>query len=181
MRLRPEIVAPQPQSRHADQHAEDGGHHAGEHQRHQDGQRVQRAAQVGGVDPFEEDAAGVGAHRHKARMAQRQLAQVAGGHVQRHRQDDVDAGQGEHGGAVAVDHAALNEAGKQAEQGQHQHGIDQVPDRHGDRSAFFDHTTSPLTLSRSSCGPGCRWVSQAAPRSAPRTPRRPSRWTGPRR
>ena len=38
-----------------------------------------------------EEGAGISTHSHKSGMAQRQLTQIAGGHVQGHGEDDVDA------------------------------------------------------------------------------------------
>ena len=118
-----EVVAAQPQGRDADQHAEQAGHGGAEGEPRRKGDGLRPGAVFG------EQGAGVGAHRHKAGVAQRQLPQVAGGDVQRDGQDDVDAHQQQHLVLVGAEHIGAQQL-QPNEQQRHQHGVDQVAHRH---------------------------------------------------
>ena len=92
-----EVVALQAQRGHADEEREERRHQAAAHQR----ERIDRGGlrqELGG-----QHGGGVSAHGHEARVAQRQLAQIAAGEVQAGRHDDGVADLDEqrvHGDAV---------------------------------------------------------------------------------
>ena len=97
------------------------------------------------VAVFGKRGAGVGPHRHKAGVAQRQLAQVAGGHVQGDGQDDIDAHQQQDFILVGAQDAGRQGLQREKEQ-DHQHGIDEIAHRHFQRAVFrfcFAHSQIP--------------------------------------
>ena len=94
-----QVVALEAQRGDADDEAADGGADAAEEQpkhKEKDGGGA-AGGHVGcrdahdGHHAHDEDGAGVAADAHEAGVAQRELAQVAGGDVQRDGHDDVDA------------------------------------------------------------------------------------------
>ena len=134
-----QIVAAQAQGWDADQHAEQAGHQRAQGQARRKGNRLRPGAVFG------EQGAGVGAHRHKAGVAQRQLAQVAGGHVQGDGQDDIDAHQQQDFILVGAQDAGRQGLQREKEQ-DHQHGIDEIAHRHFQRAVFrfcFAHSQIP--------------------------------------
>ena len=90
-------------------------------------------------------------------MAQRQLAQIAGGHVQGHGQDDVDAHGHEHLVLVSGEHVA-GHVGKGQEQQHHQHGVHEVAHGHFERFAILVHLHALLTPFPAPCGQGSPWA-----------------------
>ena len=149
-----QVVAAQTQGRDADQDAEHTGHGGAQGQARRKGHRLRQGAVFG------EQGAGVGAHRHKAGMAQGQLPQIAGGHVERDGQDDVDAHQQQHLVLVGAEHILADQLQTQEHQ-HHQHGVDDVAHRHFQRAVFcfcFAHSGYPLKPFPAPCGPAGRWV-----------------------
>ena len=91
-------------------------------------------------------------------MAQRQLTQIAGGHVQGHGEDDIDA-HGEQDFVLIGGEDVLRHEGEQNEQQHHQHGVHQIAHRHLQGLAFqFVHVTVPLTPFPAPCGRGSPWA-----------------------
>ena len=83
-----QIVAPQPQHRDTDEHAEEGCHQSADDQ----GQhKPQQAVGNGILHTFGKESAGKGAHAHKSRMAQAQFPQHAYHQVQGNCQDYIVA------------------------------------------------------------------------------------------
>ena len=92
------------------------------------------------------------------RMAQRQLTQIAGGHVQGHGEDDIDA-HGKQDFVLIGGEDVLRHEGEQNEQQHHQHGVHQIAHRHLQGLAFqFVHVTVPLTPFPAPCGRGSPWA-----------------------
>ena len=146
-----QIVTGQAQSGDADQHTEQARHDAGQHQTNGKGDAAGQGAVLG------EQRAGVSTHGHETGMAQRQLAQIAGGHVQRHGQDDVDAHGHQH--LVLIGGKQIpGQVGKPQEQQRHQHRIHQVAHGHFERFAFGIHLHALLTPFPAPCGQGSRWA-----------------------
>ena len=146
-----QIVTGQTQGRHADDHAEQTGRQAGQHQADDKGDAAGQRAVLG------EQSAGVGTHSHETGMAQRQLAQITGGNVQRDGQNDVDAHGEQHLVLIGGKHVA-GEEGQHHEQQSHQHQIHQVAHGHFERFAFGIHLSALLTPSPAPCGQGSPWA-----------------------
>ncbi len=135
-----EVVALQAQGGDADDHAADGGHDAAEEQAAGEEGRgggaardeVARAHAEDGLQAHDEDGAGVASHRHEAGVAQRQLAQVARGDVERDGHDDVDADLLQHRGLVAADGTAVDEQLAHDEEREHEEGVYGVAHGHGE-------------------------------------------------
>ena len=96
-----QVVAAQPQRRHADEEARDRGQHRADREGDEQheavapelGQEREQADRSRSPKVTVKYAAGVGADRHEAGVADRELPGEAVDQVQAHRQDDVDAGQ----------------------------------------------------------------------------------------
>ena len=146
-----QIITGQAQSRNADQHAEQARHDAGQHQTHD------KSDTGGQIAVFREQGAGVSTHGHETGVAQRQLAQITGGNVQRDSQNDVDAHGEKHLVLVGGQHV-LGEEGQAHEQQSHQHGVHQVAHGHFERFAFGIHLHALLTPFPEPCGQGSRWA-----------------------
>ena len=146
-----QIVAGQAQGWDADEHTEQTGHDAGQHQTDGKGDTVRQRAELG------EQGAGVGTHGHETGMAQRQLPQIAGGNVQGDRQDDIDAHRHQH--LVLVGGQDISgQVGKRHEQQRHQHRVHQVAHGHFDRFTVLIHLPALLTPFPAPCGRGSRWA-----------------------
>ena len=138
-----EIVALEAQHRHADDHARNRSADAADDDRKREPQRLKGyciGQRRGGHN------AGKCAHRHEARMAERQLAQDADRQVERNREDDIGADRHEQ---------ALHQTGDRArrEHGLHDNkgddhdaeGQQRVPSRFGSGILFqFLHGVRPL-------------------------------------
>ena len=146
-----QIITGQAQSRNADQHAEQARHDAGQHQTHD------KSDTGGQIAVFREQGTGVSTHGHETGMAQRQLAQITGGNVQRDSQNDVDAHGEKHLVLVGGQHV-LGEEGQAHEQQSHQHGVHQVAHGHFERFAFGIHLHALLTPFPAPCGQGSPWA-----------------------
>ena len=80
-----EVVAPQPQGRNADEHAEHRSQGPAEEQSQREFHQTQQIHVQG------EERRGIGADGHEARMTQHQFAQYAGGEVEGGSQQHIDA------------------------------------------------------------------------------------------
>ena len=134
-----QIVAGQAQGGDADKHPEQPGDYPCQHQT--DG----KGDALGQARGFGEQGAGIGTHRHKTGMTQRQLPQITGGNVQRDGQNDIDAHGQQHLILVGGQHIA-GHIGKPHEQQPHQHQIHQVAHGHFEGLAFDIHRYAPLHL-----------------------------------
>ena len=146
-----QIVAGEPQGGDADKHPKQSGNHPCQHQTDGKGHALGKA---GG---FGEQGTGVGTHRHKTGVAQRQLPQVAGGNIQRDGQNDVDAYGQQYLVLVGGKHTA-GHIGKPHEQQPHQHQIHQVAHGHFDGLAVGFHRSALLTPFPAPCGRGSLWA-----------------------
>lgn len=80
-----EVVAPQPQGRNADEHAEHRSQCSAEEQRQREFHQGRQVHVQG------EERRGIGADGHEARMTQHQFAQYAGGEIEGGSQQHIDA------------------------------------------------------------------------------------------
>ena len=146
-----QIVAGQAQGGDADKHPEQPGDYPCQHQT--DG----KGDALGQARGFGEQGAGIGTHRHKTGMTQRQLPQITGGNVQRDGQNDIDAHGQQHLILVGGQHIA-GHIGKPHEQQPHQHQIHQVAHGHFDGLAVGFHLSALLTPFPAPCGQGSPWA-----------------------
>ena len=146
-----EVVAGQAQSRDADKHAEQARHDARQRQTEGEGDTARQRAVLG------EQGAGVSTHGHETGVAQRQLAQIAGGNVQGDRQNDVDA-HGQQDLVLVGGQHVLGQVGQSHEEQRHQHCVHQVADRHFQGFAFRIHLPIPLTPFPAPDGQGSPWA-----------------------
>ena len=145
-----QIVTPQPQGRDTDDKAKEPRHHSGQYQSRNDvgqaRQSIPGANQVAQRSCLHINTAGVSPHRHETGMAQRQLAQIAGSHIQGHRQNDVDADSHQNAGPVIGDDSLRNQGNEYTPQSYRQQNIDNIAQRHGDVDSICFHFPLPLTL-----------------------------------
>ncbi len=147
-----QIVTGQAKGRDADDDTEETGHDAGQHQTQRKGDAGRQRAVFG------DQSTGIGTHGHETGMAQRQLAQITSGHVQRDSQDDIDA-HGEQNFILISREHILRDEGEHHEQQCHQHGVHQVAHRHFQGLTFqFVHVSVPLTPFPAPCGRGSQWA-----------------------
>ena len=137
-----QVVALESQRGNADEKTADRGADAAEEQTEREehdrrgrdlGHRGEGQAELVHV-PHDEEGAGVAAHGHEARMAERQLPEVARGDVERHRHDDVDADLLEDARLVARHDAAADHRLSDDEEEDDEHGVDGIASRHGQRA-----------------------------------------------
>ena len=146
-----QIVSLESQRRNADEDADDTRGERAE----QEPDRERDA----GVQPGarHEDCRRIGADRHETRVTQRELAQVSGCDVERHREDDVDADEHQDLRIILCDDAGVDEREAEDQKRYKEQRIDRITRGHRDFLICLLHLCH-LILSRASGVRGGPWA-----------------------